>query len=303
MISGWLTAQEGELLAELSRDEVVLEIGSYKGKSTVAMLPGATHIYCVDHFHPGPIGQGYQPDSPSVRPEFEQNISTWKSKITILEMNTRDAVHRDWPPIGLLFVDGDHNYETVTHDIREFAVHAEIVAVHDAEKQEVANAIDDSQLVDWTELDGVGTIRVFEKKFERKEVMMAKAKKKEEVLVSARVIEVRPQWVLLEWDEGIFLHRRLVPQVLFPVSVRGPVKVSARLLQMGLEYSDVSLVDMLGETLPVIRVAELEGQLRRAGLWMREDYRKNPAVVRGVLQRLLGVDVGMIVNAANLKRG
>lgn len=166
-IPGWLQRGEGALLAILARDRVVLELGSYMGRSTVAMAPFAKHIYCVDHFHPNSMGQGYNPDSEGVLDEFLANTAPWRDKIGYLEAMTKDALAIGWPRIELLFIDAGHSHKDVVHDIKfvRFLKHGGIVALHDTDKPNVIAAIDDSVMMHgrWEELYSQSTIRAFVK--------------------------------------------------------------------------------------------------------------------------------------------
>lgn len=56
-IDGWLTREEGDALRLLAVGADVLELGSYKGRSTVAMAEVARHVTAVD-WHRGDAGCG-----------------------------------------------------------------------------------------------------------------------------------------------------------------------------------------------------------------------------------------------------
>ncbi len=47
-LPGWLEPAEGELLQSLARDKAVLEIGSYKGRSTVCLAAVAKVVHAID---------------------------------------------------------------------------------------------------------------------------------------------------------------------------------------------------------------------------------------------------------------
>jgi Methyltransferase domain len=51
---GWLTEQEAEHLAEQATGRLVLEVGAFLGRSTVAMARSATRVVSVDHHHGRP---------------------------------------------------------------------------------------------------------------------------------------------------------------------------------------------------------------------------------------------------------
>src|SRR4051812_45637582 len=53
-VDGWLTPEQGRILAELATDKVCLEIGSYQGKSTICMAQTAKHVHSVDWHQGGP---------------------------------------------------------------------------------------------------------------------------------------------------------------------------------------------------------------------------------------------------------
>lgn len=119
-------------------------------------------------------------------------------------------------------------------------------------------------------------------------------------MISVTVIGIQEYTVLVQYEDAskhlqrIYLHRELLP-----TSLTGrPALVHEEYIKLGISASDVDLVATLGETLPTIQVRDLQDQLRRKGLWTREDYQKRPEVVQGVLVRMYGADVTSILNAA-----
>lgn len=50
LIPGWLTEVEGYALASLASGKTVVELGSWKGRSTVAMAHTAKHVHACDGF-------------------------------------------------------------------------------------------------------------------------------------------------------------------------------------------------------------------------------------------------------------
>lgn len=166
-IPGWLQNGEGALLAILAQDRIVLELGSYMGRSTRAMAPFAKHIYCVDHFHPNSMGQGYNPASEGVLDAFLEHTAPWRHKIAYLQMMTSDALAIEWPRVGLLFIDAGHSHQDVVRDIKfvRFLEQGGIMALHDTEKPGPSKAIANSIMMHecWQELYSVATIRAFVK--------------------------------------------------------------------------------------------------------------------------------------------
>jgi predicted O-methyltransferase YrrM len=132
-IPGWLTDEEGEALYELARtcrgDGVIVEIGSWKGKSTVCLGLGSqagnsVPIYAIDPHADYRFG------------DFERNvaragIAELVRPIASLSQPAADGFDE---PIELLFVDGSHEYDLVLEDFEKWVpkvVDGGWVAFHD----------------------------------------------------------------------------------------------------------------------------------------------------------------------------
>lgn len=144
-VDGWLTDHEAEYLFYLAHDGpgigVVVEIGSWKGKSTI-MLAGGTKVakrdslFAIDP-HIGGLDQDkYGHTNVNTEIEFRHNImnaGVGDCVNTLVEKST-DAV-RDWHrPVRLLFIDGDHSFDAVKDDFILWTPHVVdggIIAFHD----------------------------------------------------------------------------------------------------------------------------------------------------------------------------
>ena len=118
-VPGWLTDEEGEALYELARactgEGVIVEIGSWLGKSTICLgrgsLAGASvPVYAVDPHTDKRFG------------EFKANvdragITDLVKPIASLSQPAADEFHE---PIELLFVDGSHEYDLVLEDFEKW---------------------------------------------------------------------------------------------------------------------------------------------------------------------------------------
>jgi len=149
-VGGWLRPQEAVVLERLARDQVVMEIGSYLGKSTVVVAEVAKKVICIDYFlvegnSPKDATGRYIPpaEKPETRNIFERNVKPWRHKIEVHELNTFDAVKLNWEPVGLLFIDGGHDTATVLNDcgFLKWVVVDGYVAFHDASWTNVERAI------------------------------------------------------------------------------------------------------------------------------------------------------------------
>ena len=140
-LPGMLTYAEVDCLFKLGqfdqRDGVIVEIGSWKGKSTVALARGAARshgekIYAIDPHCVLPE-EGYLEDT---KAEFLANIrqAGIESRVVPLIMTSKDAA-RGWnKPIRLLWIDGDHRYEPTKLDFSLWEPHlvdGGILALHD----------------------------------------------------------------------------------------------------------------------------------------------------------------------------
>jgi predicted O-methyltransferase YrrM len=140
-LPGMLTFDEVDCLYHLGQinqcDGVIVEIGSWQGKSTIALAMGAARvhrekIYAIDP-HAIQPEEGYPEDT---RSAFTANIreAGLDSQVIPMIMTSKEAAS-DWSqPIRLLWIDGDHRYESVKQDFllwEPFVVDGGIIAMHD----------------------------------------------------------------------------------------------------------------------------------------------------------------------------
>ena len=138
-VKGFLDEEEGLRLFELASEACslgpCLEIGSFCGKSTVYLgvackIKGKT-LFSIDHH------QGSEEQQPG-QPYFDADLIDSKSGLidsfpyfraiirkagldeVVVPMVTKSQVAaRDWAtPLGLVFIDGGHSYETVITDYK-----------------------------------------------------------------------------------------------------------------------------------------------------------------------------------------
>ena len=118
-IPGWLTDEEGEALYELARtcggEGVIVEIGSWKGKSTVCLGLGSqagasVPIYAIDPHADYRFG------------DFKENVERAGIADLVRPVaSLSQAAAADFDePIELLFVDGSHEYDLVLEDFEKW---------------------------------------------------------------------------------------------------------------------------------------------------------------------------------------
>lgn len=129
-VEGWLAREEAELLyraARHARAGRIVEVGAYRGRSTVALALGSRHgaglpVYSVDPHAPwtGPGGGQY---GPADREAFYRTVlSTDIAALShLVGLRSVEAARAIDGPLAVLFIDGDHRYAAVMQDLRAWA--------------------------------------------------------------------------------------------------------------------------------------------------------------------------------------
>jgi MMP 1-O-methyltransferase len=132
-VPGWLTDEEGDALYELARSctgkGVIVEIGSWKGKSTVCLGVGSQDgegvpVYAIDPHADYRFG------------DFKTNVERARiaELVRPIASLSQPAADDFDEPIELLFVDGSHEYDLVLEDFEKWVpkvVDGGWVAFHD----------------------------------------------------------------------------------------------------------------------------------------------------------------------------
>jgi hypothetical protein len=117
-IPGWLTRAQALALwrAAGAADGTVVEIGSHQGRSTIVLAASAQgRVVAIDPFVDGPMFGGA-----ATRDKFLANVDSADVGADVeLIAEPSTAVRPGWrEPIGLLYIDGKHDYWTVRDDLR-----------------------------------------------------------------------------------------------------------------------------------------------------------------------------------------
>lgn len=146
--SAMLTLDEAELLFNLAKNSdkkgVILEIGSYKGGSTIILAKGSeaggkNKVYAIDphilRVKGNKIGKEIVPKDSN--PFFLANIKKagCENKIVPIFKYSKKAAKKWDKPISLLWIDGSHNYLAVRKDILAWEKHlieGGTIAFHDS---------------------------------------------------------------------------------------------------------------------------------------------------------------------------
>ena len=130
---GWLSAADIAELTRIAEGKTVLELGAYKGRSTVVLAGVAEYVISVDR-HTGVV------DVPEdTLPEYLEAVRELSNVAIVVAQFDRFV-----PLVGhvdLVFIDGDHDYNSVERDIAlALRTEPETVAFHDWDFAEVRDA-------------------------------------------------------------------------------------------------------------------------------------------------------------------
>lgn len=143
-VEGWLSDEEGELLYTLAKNckgkGVIVEIGSWKGRSTIWLAKGSkagnnVKIYAIDPHTGSPECKKLYGEIRTFG-EFKKNIeNTEVDDIVIPVVKTSEEVAENFNElVELVFVDGAHGYESVKLDFELWfpkLIDGGIMAFHD----------------------------------------------------------------------------------------------------------------------------------------------------------------------------
>lgn len=153
-LEGW--AYEPQLAWLRERASVrhrVLEVGAWKGRTT-AVLADATlgHVWvvdCWDSTDPEDEATEFiaQDGREGVLDAFLENMRPWSAKLTILNMDWREAWKRlSHLAFDMVYLDADHRYEEVREQIvkwRALLAPGGLLCGHDGEHGGVRRAVDE----------------------------------------------------------------------------------------------------------------------------------------------------------------
>jgi predicted O-methyltransferase YrrM len=137
-LDGLISRDVGEMLHSYASfvpaDQAIVELGSYRGKSTCYLATGAaigndTFVYAVDAWSEEVSAWRAAVLSTLPSPVFEDftaqldKAGVSDSVTVIRSLTTLAAELYDAPPVGLLYIDGDHSRAAVLADFRAWRRH------------------------------------------------------------------------------------------------------------------------------------------------------------------------------------
>jgi predicted O-methyltransferase YrrM len=175
-VEGWLSNAEGEILYLLAKQvpsgQAIVELGSWKGKSTIWLAKGAqsgqgNKVYSIDPHHGSEthVSEGEE----DTYGEFLNNLAKAGVKeIVVPIVGASHQVAKWWQrKVGLLWIDASHRYEDVKRDFLSWKSHlasAGIVAFHDCNQPGPAGVVNkyvgrSDDWIIWGEVDSMKVAR------------------------------------------------------------------------------------------------------------------------------------------------
>jgi predicted O-methyltransferase YrrM len=133
-IGGWITQPEANLLYTLAKNctgkGVIVEIGTWKGKSTACLGFGSkdgnnVKIVTIDPHTGSPFERQLYKNPIWTYDEFKKNMKKAKlENIVTAKVATSEKIVKRWKkPVELLWIDGSHVYEEVKKDFKLWYPH------------------------------------------------------------------------------------------------------------------------------------------------------------------------------------
>jgi len=123
---GWLNDNEADELRRLATAKVVLELGAWKGRSTIVLAETARLVISIDKHG----GISVAADSGSSLDQYLANIKGIANIIPIIG-DWNQVVPFLVPVFGLVYVDGNHDAESAESDLLLASEFSCTIAAHD----------------------------------------------------------------------------------------------------------------------------------------------------------------------------
>jgi len=148
-IQGWMEENQLNWLYGTARMmSSIVEIGSWKGRSTHALLSGCPGpVFAVDHFRGNPDERDTlhkEAITGDVFAEFWKNVGMFGNLIVMRMPSVVAAQYFAPQSVDMVFIDGDHSYEAVMNDLAAWRPKCRrLICGHDLQEWSVKAALKD----------------------------------------------------------------------------------------------------------------------------------------------------------------
>ena len=138
-IEGWMRPEELRwLFKQACKYKTILEVGSWKGRSTHALLSSGNSVISVDNFKGSlsELGQAHKEVKVhDIFSEFILNLGHFPN-LSVLRMDSLQASKLfEEGSVDMVFLDGDHEYSTFMEDLKAWiGVYRFLLCGHDLEE-------------------------------------------------------------------------------------------------------------------------------------------------------------------------
>jgi predicted O-methyltransferase YrrM len=156
-------------VSNLPEKSTIVEIGSYRGKSSIALGLAAkktnSRVYCIDPHDEftGVAGGVFGPKDLAVKLNVINRYHLGEIVFPICMGS--EAIGKVWDkPINLLWIDGDHRYEAVKTDFVLFSPFIKkngCIIFHDSDMEGVAKCISELDKEKYLEIKTIRSMKVF----------------------------------------------------------------------------------------------------------------------------------------------
>ncbi|MCX6793263.1 MAG: class I SAM-dependent methyltransferase [Candidatus Falkowbacteria bacterium] len=145
-IDGWLTGREAKVLYSLAKKvpdyQAIVEIGSWKGRSTVCLGSGTRDgkkamVYAIDPHTGSSEHKIMFGEDISTLQDFQKNIleAGLSERVRLVQKTSVEASKKFNGLVGLIFIDGEHKYSYVQADVDSWfakVIDGGSIAFHDS---------------------------------------------------------------------------------------------------------------------------------------------------------------------------
>lgn len=146
-ISGWMNFEELNWLYNTAKEmENVVEIGSWKGRSTHSLLCGCPGmVHAIDHFKGTEGDKGHEEaKTVDIEAEFLKNVGKFRNLCYYRQDSISASTNFKDKSVDMVFIDGDHSYDSVVMDINTWLPKCrKIICGHDFNFSSVFQAVSD----------------------------------------------------------------------------------------------------------------------------------------------------------------
>jgi predicted O-methyltransferase YrrM len=165
-IQGWMSPEELEWLYQKAKEmATIVGIGSWKGRSTHALLSGCKGIvYAVDHFKGSRSEREWahaEAKTEDIHEIFIKNVGHFKNLIT-MEMDSVETskLFKD-KETDMVFIDGDHAYPAIKKDIEAWMPKCKrLLCGHDIDQDGTPTAFKELNLTPKKEVGSLWSIEL-----------------------------------------------------------------------------------------------------------------------------------------------